>query len=1214
MAKKMKTIDGNTAAAHVAYAMSDVANIYPITPSSPIGEIADEWAAGGRKNIFDQELLIRQLQSEAGAAGSVHGALAAGSLTTTFTASQGLLLMIPNMFKMAGELLPAVFHVTARSIAAHALSIFGDHQDVMAVRQTGFAQLASASVQEAMDLGLVSHLAAIEASVPFIHFFDGFRTSHEIQKIEMIDYEDMAKLVNMDAVAAFKARGTNPERPELRGTAQNPDIYFQGREAANSYYAKVPGIVEAYMQKVSDLTGRPYKPFDYVGAADAENIIIAMGSSCETIEETVNYLVGQGQSVGLVKVRLYRPFAPEYMFDVIPASAKKVTVLDRTKEPGAIGDPLYVDVCTAFVEKGQTPAILGGRYGLGSKEFTPAMVKAVFDNMAQDTPRNHFTVGIIDDVTNTSLDVDDSFDVAPAGTVQCKFWGLGADGTVGANKTAIKIIGDNTDMFAQAYFAYDSKKSGGVTISHLRFGQTPIQSTYLIDAADYIACHKSNYVDIYDVLESIKPGGTFVLNSNWSTADMNDKLPATMRRTIAAKKLKFYNIDAVKIASEVGLGGRINMIMQTAFFKLANVIPVDDALAYLKDQIKTMFGMKGDKIVNMNIDAVDGTIDNLTEIKYPADWENAADQAATGSEVPAFVKDVMQPMLAQQGDKLPVSAFTPDGIFPLATSQYEKRGVAINVPEWVMDNCIQCNQCAMVCPHAAIRPVLVDEAEQAAAPQTFASKKAVGKALAGYKFRIQVNTLDCLGCGNCADICPAKKPALVMRPLESQTKDQIENHAYAVSLPIRDDLMARTTVKGSQFVQPLLEFSGACAGCGETPYAKLLTQLYGERMVIGNATGCSSIWGGSAPSTPYCVNKDGFGPTWGNSLFEDPAEFTYGMFLGTLQQRKKLAAIAADALDGDLDADVRDALDGWLKNMNDPALSKQYGDTLKKLLPAQKDDALLSEIAGMSKHFTKKSFWVFLGDGAAYDIAYGGIDHVLATGEDINVIVYDTEVYSNTGGQSSKATPTGSVAKFAFSGKKTGKKDLAGMAMTYGYVYVASVAMGASKQQLMKALTEAENYPGPSIVLAYSPCINHGIKRGMGKTQEESKLAVESGYWPLYRYNPQLTAEGKNPFTLDSKAPDGTLREFLTGEVRYASLEKTFPEEASMLHARLDVEFNARYRNLKRLAEADFSLPETPAAVAGGSDDSDACVISQTAEHSRAGEADEPCDDGRAGK
>lgn len=1214
MAKKMKTIDGNTAAAHVAYAMSDVANIYPITPSSPIGEIADEWAAGGRKNIFDQELLVRQLQSEAGAAGSVHGALAAGSLTTTFTASQGLLLMIPNMYKMSGELLPAVFHVTARSIAAHALSIFGDHQDVMAVRQTGFALLAAASVQEAMDLGLVAHLAAIEASVPFLHFFDGFRTSHEIQKIEMIDYEDMAKLVNMDAVARFKARGVNPERPELRGTAQNPDIYFQGREAANSFYAKVPGIVKAYMQKVSDLTGRPYKPFDYVGAAGAENIIIAMGSSCETIEETVNYLVAQGQSVGLVKVRLYRPFAPEYLFDVIPAGAKKITVLDRTKEPGALGDPLYVDVCTAFMEKGETPTILGGRYGLGSKEFTPAMVKAVFDNMAAAEPRNHFTVGIIDDVTHTSLTVDDSFDVAPAGTVQCKFWGLGADGTVGANKTAIKIIGDNTDMFAQAYFAYDSKKSGGVTISHLRFGQKPIQSTYLIDAADYIACHKANYVDIYDVLEGIKPGGTFVLNSNWSLADMNQKLPAAMRRAIVAKKLKFYNIDAVKIASEIGLGGRINMIMQTAFFQLANVIPVDEAIAYLKDQIRDMFGSKGENIVDMNIAAVDGTLDNLTEIKYPADWENSGAQAAAASDVPAFVKDVMQPMLAQQGDKLPVSAFTPDGIFPMATSRYEKRGVAINVPEWIMDNCIQCNQCAMVCPHAAIRPVLANDAEQAAAPETFASKKALGKALAGYDFRIQVNTLDCLGCGNCADICPAKKPALVMRPLESQTKDQIENHAYAVTLPVRDDLMARTTVKGSQFVQPLLEFSGACAGCGETPYAKLLTQLFGERMVIGNATGCTSIWGGSAPSTPYCVNADGFGPTWGNSLFEDPAEFTYGMFLGTLQQRKKLAALATEALGGDLDTDVRDALDGWRNNMNDAALSKQYGDQLKKLLPANQGNGLLSEIATMSKHFTKKSFWVFAGDGAAYDIAYGGIDHVMATGEDINIIVYDTEVYSNTGGQSSKATPTGSVAKFAFSGKKTGKKDLPGMAMTYGYVYVASVAMGASKQQLMKALVEAESYPGPSLVLAYSPCINHGIKKGMGKAQEESKLAVESGYWPLYRYNPQLTAEGKNPFILDSKAPDGTLREFLAGEVRYASLEKTFPEEASRLHARLDEEFSARYQKLKRLAEADLSVPETPPAETGDTADGDACLTSQTAEHSRAGATDEPCDDGRAGK
>jgi pyruvate-ferredoxin/flavodoxin oxidoreductase len=1214
MAKKMKTIDGNTAAAHVAYAMSDVAAIYPITPSSPIGEIADEWAAQDRKNIFGLDMTVRQMQSEAGAAGAVHGALAAGALTTTFTASQGLLLMVPNMYKIAGELLPGVFHVTARAIAAHALSIFGDHQDVMAVRQTGFALVASASVQEAQDLGLVAHLAAIESSVPFLHFFDGFRTSHEIQKIEMIDYEDMRGLVNMDAVAAFRARGANPERPELRGTAQNPDIYFQGRERANPYYDKTAAIVLDYMEKVSKLTGRSYKPFDYVGHPQAENVIVSMGSSCETIEEVVNVLVGQGEKIGLVKVRLYRPFAPAYFFDILPESAKTLTVLDRTKEPGALGDPLYLDICTAFMEKAQTPKILGGRYGLGSKEFNPAMVKAVFDNMAADAPKNHFTVGITDDVSHTSLEVAEKFDAAPEGTVACKFWGLGADGTVGANKSAIKIIGDNTDMYAQAYFAYDSKKSGGITISHLRFGKKPIQSTYLIDAADYVACHKSSYVHLYDVLEGIKDGGTFVLNSPWSVEDMNHQLPASMRQTIARKKLKFYTIDAVKIAGKVGLGGRINMIMQTAFFKLANVIPVDEAITYLKDQIHQLFAKKSDKIVQMNWDAVDHTLDNLIEVTYPDSWADATGAGPQAeADLPEFVRDVMNPILAQQGDKLPVSAFTPDGIFPVATTQYEKRGVAIMVPEWIMDNCIQCNQCAMVCPHAAIRPVLLTEDEAAKAPAGFEAKKAIGKELKGYQFRIQVFSQDCMGCGNCADICPAKKPALVMKPLETQMEAQVPNQRYASSLPVRDDLVKRNTVKGSQFVQPLLEFSGACSGCGETPYAKLITQLFGERMVIGNATGCSSIWGGSAPSVPYTVNKDGHGPTWGNSLFEDPAEFTYGMLLGTLHQRRHLAELAQNAIAGSAPQEIKDALKGWLDNMKDAVGSRKYGDLLKALLPAHKDDPVLGEILSMASLFTKKSYWVFLGDGAAYDIAYGGVDHILASGEDINVMVFDTEVYSNTGGQSSKATPTGSVAKFAASGKKTAKKDMGGMAMTYGYVYVASVGMGANKQQLMKALVEAEAYDGPSLILSYAPCINHGIKRGMGKSQEETALAVKSGYWPLYRFNPDLKKEGKNPLVLESKEPDGTLQEFLGGEIRYASLTKLFPEEAKRLTINLEKEVIERFGTLKRMAEMDYS----PADVSGGIVEKEAageavCTLAEDPEHSRADGGDS-CDDGRAG-
>ena len=1169
MAKKMKTIDGNTAAAYVAYAMSDAAAIYPITPSSSMGEMCDEWAANGLKNVFGQTMMVRQLQSEAGAAAAVHGNLAAGALTTTFTASQGLLLMIPNMYKMAGEVLPAVFHVSARAIAGHALSIFGDHQDIMAVRQTGFCLLGSASVQEAMDMALVTHLAAIEASLPFIHFFDGFRTSHEIQKVEMIDYDDMADLINQDAVKKFRSRATSPERPELRGTAQNPDIYFQGREAANLYYLEVPGIVDTCMKKVGNLTGRKYRLFDYVGDPYAERIIIAMGSGCETIEETVNYLVDKGESVGLVKVRLYRPFSTEHLFSAIPATADRITVLDRTKESGAIGDPLYLDVCTAYMERGEMPVITSGRYGLGSKEFTPAMVKAVFDNMNAAGPKNHFTVGITDDLTHTSLEVEEKFDVAPEGTVQCKFWGLGADGTVGANKSAIKIIGDNTDMFAQGYFAYDSKKSGGLTISHLRFGKSPIKSTYLINTADYIACHKSTYVDMYDVLEGIKDNGTFLLNSSWSAKQMGTKLPAGMRRIIAQKKLKFYNIDAVKIASKIGLGGRINMIMQTAFFKLANIIPIKDAIKYLKEQIYKMFSKKGEKIVNMNYAAVDHTLDNLVEIKYPKSWANAVDTPVTDmdKDEPAFVKNVMQPMLAQQGDRLPVSTFRPDGIFPVATSQYEKRGVAINVPEWDVDNCIQCNQCAMVCPHAAIRPVLLTDKELADAPKDFKTKKAAGKELKGYHFRIQVNTLDCLGCGNCADICPAKKPALVMKTLETQKDIQIPNHEYSVKLPVRDNLLKRDSVKGSQFFQPLLEFSGACAGCGETPYAKLLTQLFGERMVIGNATGCTSIWGGSTPAIPYCVNKDGFGPAWANSLFEDPAEFTYGMLMADTHRRGKLADLMQNALKTDIPQKIKKAIHGWLENIKNPDLSKQYGDQLKALLPEFKDNKLLAEIDGMSTLFTKKSHWIFTGDGSAYDISFGGIDHVLASGEDINVMVFDTEVYSNTGGQSSKATPTGSVAKFAASGKKTCKKDLGRIAMTYGYIYVASVAMGASKQQLIKAFSEAQAYDGPSLIIGYAPCINHGIKKGMGKSQEEEKLAVQSGYWPLFRYNPDLKAQGKNPFILDSKKPDGSLQEFLAGEVRYASLQKTFPEESKKLTVRLEKEYMQRYEALKLMAD-----------------------------------------------
>jgi pyruvate-ferredoxin/flavodoxin oxidoreductase len=1162
----MMTVDGDTAAAHVAYAMSEVATLYPITPSSPIGERCDEWAAEGRKNIFGRPMTIREMQSEAGAAASLHGSLAAGALSSTFTASQGLLLMIPNMYKMAGELLPGVMHVTARALSTHALSIFGDHQDVMAVRQIGWAMLSSASVQEAMDLALVAHLSAIESSLPFVHFFDGFRTSHELQKIEAIEYEDMAKLVNREAVRRFRARSVNPERPELRGTAQNPDVYFQATEIRNPYYLKVPGIVEAYMNKVGQLTGRNYKLFDYVGAPDAERVIVSMGSSCEAIHEVVEHLTEQGEKVGLVKVRMFRPFSPAHLFAVLPRTAKTITVLDRTKEPGALGDPLYLDFSAAFAEKGLQPKLLAGRYGLSSKEFNPGMIKAVFDNMTAAAPKNHFTVGIDDDVTFTSLEVEPGFQTAPEGAIQCKFWGIGSDGTVGANRSAIKIIGDNSPLFAQAYFAYDSKKSGGVTVSHLRFGKHPIRSTYLIDSSDYIACHKTNYVYNYDVLEGIKDGGTFVLNSDWTGADMEQKLPGRLRRTIAEKNLKFYNIDAVKIAAEAGLGGRINMIMQTAFFKLSEVLPVDEAIRLLKDQIREMFSLKGDKIIGMNFAAVDRTIENLVRIDYPESWKNARDDAEPAVNEPDFVKNILRPMVRLQGDKLPVSAFTPDGIFPFSGAKWEKRGVATDVPEWQTEHCIQCNQCAFVCPHAAIRPFLLTDEELAAAPKGFKTVPGKGKELEGLNFGIQVSTLDCMGCGNCADICPAKTKALEMKPLETQTITGVPAWDYAVTLPPRDDLFKRESVKGSQFHQPLLEFSGACAGCGETPYAKLVTQLFGERMVIGNATGCSSIWGGSPPAIPYCVNKDGYGPTWATSLFEDSGEFAFGMLQGHLHQRNTLIANAEEALTSAAPAEVKEALKNWLDNNRSPELSRKYGDALKNILPKHKDDPLLAEILDMSSHFTKRSYWVFLGDGAAYDIGFGGLDHIMASGEDVNILVFDTEVYSNTGGQSSKATPTGAKAEFAYSGKRTSKKDLPGMAMTYGYVYVAGVSMGANKNQLMKAVTEAESYNGPSLIVAYAPCINHGIKKGMGKSQEEAKLAVQSGYWPLFRFNPLLKAEGKNPFVLESKEPDGTILDFLAGEVRYAALDKTFPEQSKLLKARLEKEIDERYELLKQKA------------------------------------------------
>ena len=1168
-----KTIDGNTAAAHVAYALSDVAAIYPITPSTPIGENADVWAAGGKKNAFGETLTIKEMQSEAGAAGAVHGAIAAGALTSTFTASQGLLLMIPNMYKIAGELLPCVFHVTARALASHALSIFGDHQDVMATRQTGFAMLCSNSVQEAHDMALVAHLATIEGRVPFLHFFDGFRTSHEIQKVDVLEYDAIKELVNMDAVQEFKANAMNPEHPEIRGTAQNPDIYFQGCEAANLYYDAIPAIVTDYMDKVYEVTGRKYRPFDYVGHPEAERVIVAMGSACETIEETIDHLSAQGERIGLVKVRLYRPFVTEAFLNVLPATCDRITVLDRTKERGAIGDPLYLDVCTAFMESNVlTPQITAGRYGLGSKEFTPSMVKAVYDNMKATSPKNHFTVGIKDDVSYTSLDVVDEIHPDAEGTVQAKFWGLGSDGTVGANKSAIKIIGDNTEKFAQGYFSYDSKKSGGITVSHLRFGDTPIRSTYLVTAPDYVGCHVPAYVNQYDVLEGIKEGGTFVLNSSWSADEMETRLPGSMKRVLATKKIKFYTIDAVKIAGEVGLRNRINMVMQTAFFKLANVLPIDEAIAYLKADIKKTYGKKGDKIVNMNIEAVDQAMDKLVEVAVPEGWAEAEIEKPAQADLPEFVTDVMKPILAQKGDTLPVSAFEPDGIFPVATSQYEKRGVAIEVPEWIAENCIQCNQCSFVCPHASILPVVATDEELEGAPETFTTLPAIGKELKGkYKFRIQVNTLDCLGCGNCADICPAKTPALVMKPLATQTAVEVPNHEFSETIEFKDEVMPKTSVKGSQLQKPLLEFSGACSGCGETPYVKLITQLFGDRMFVANATGCSSIWAASAPSSPYCVNKDGFGPTWGNSLFEDAAEFGYGKQVAITHRRKALKNQVLAAMELEISDELKAAMGEWVENMDDAEGSKKAGQTMEALLVVEPlENELIDEIAAQADLFTKKSFWVFGGDGWAYDIGFGGVDHVLASGEDINIFVMDTEVFSNTGGQCSKATPTGSIAKFAASGKKVSKKDLGAIAMSYGYVYVAYISMGANKQQTLKALLEAEAYPGPSLVIAYAPCINHGIKKGMGKTQEESKLAVECGYWPLYRYNPLLKDEGKNPFIFESKEPNGTIQEFLGGENRYAALEKSFPEESKALRAKIEEDMLKKYEMYKHLAERDM--------------------------------------------
>ena len=1171
MAKKFKTMDGNAAAAYVSYAFTDVAAIFPITPSSPMAEIVDDMAAHGEKNLFGQEVRVVEMQSEGGASGTVHGSLAAGALTTTYTASQGLLLMIPNMYKIAGELLPGVFHVTARTLAAHALCIFGDHSDVMACRQTGFALLCSSSVQEVMDLAAIAHLSAIEGRVPFLHFFDGFRTSHEIQKIEVVDYDVYRKLIDMDAVQAFRDRALNPEHPCIRGTAQNPDIFFQAREAANKYYEALPDIVADYMKKLGKEIGRKYQPFDYVGAPDAENIIVAMGSVCEAIEETLPHLLAKGEKVGLIKVRLYRPWSPKYLKKVMPKTVERIAVLDRTTEPGAMGDPLYMDLKTMYYTEDNAPEIYGGRYGLGSKDTTPGQIVAVYNNLKAKKPKNNFTIGIEDDVYGTSLKTV-NIATEPEGTYRCKFWGLGSDGTVGANKQAIKIIGDNTDMYAQGYFSYDSKKSGGITVSHLRFGKNPIKSTYLITEADFVACHNESYVHAYDVLAGLKKGGTFLLNCTWDDAALEEHLPAAMKQYIAKNKIKFYTIDATDLGVKIGLGNRINMIMQSAFFALTKVIPVEDAEKYLKKSIEKSYGRKGENVVKMNWAAVDAGLTGFHAVKVPAAWKDAVDAPAKAKKVPEFIENVLVPMNRQEGDKLPVSTFVDiaDGTFPSGTAAYEKRGVAVKVPMWHPENCIQCNQCSFVCPHATIRPILLTEDEKAKAPASFATIPAMGKEATGMAYRMQVSPLDCLGCGNCADICPGKKGAKALT-MESFASQEAEAANWEFGMEIGEKpVMDKGSVKGSQFAFPYFEFSGACAGCGETPYIKVVTQLFGDRMMIANATGCSSIWGASAPSMPYTTDKNGRGPSWANSLFEDNAEFGLGMATAVRQNREKVKNIVCELAETTKSAEIKEAAKAWVEGMDEGSTSRAQSEALMAAVNKAKLSGraaeLKAELKAKEDFLVKKSVWCLGGDGWSYDIGYGGLDHVLASGEDINVLVFDTEVYSNTGGQSSKATPAAAIAKFAASGKKTKKKDLGMMAASYGYVYVAQVAMGADKNQFLKAVKEAESYHGPSLIICYAPCINHGLKKGMGKTQENEKLAVECGYWQLYRFNPELKAKGENPFVLDSKDPTGSFRDFIMDQVRYASLAKEFPDKAEALYEKAENDAKERLEGYKARA------------------------------------------------
>ncbi len=1170
--KNFRTMDGNEAAAYTSYAFTEAAGIYPITPSSPMADHVDQWAQAGLKNIFGTTVDVVEMQSEAGAAGMVHGSLATGALTTTYTASQGLLLMLPNMYKIAGELLPGVFHVSARAVASHALSIFGDHTDVMAARQTGFALLASSNVQEVTDLAAVAHLAAIKGRVPFLHFFDGFRTSHEIQKIEVQSYDDFANMVDRQALQAFRNRSLNPTNPVQRGTAQNPDIFFQARESANPFYLAIPSIVEGYMEQMNKLTGRNYQLFNYFGDPQADRVIVAMGSICDTVQETVKYLNAKGERVGLLNVHLFRPFATERFLEALPDSVEKIAVLDRTKEPGAQGEPLYQDVVTAFSGLANPPEIIGGRYGLGSKDTIPADIVATFEHLKGDKPLHGFTLSIKDDVTNLSLDRPTDVDVATKGTTACRFWGLGSDGTVGANKNSIKIIGDHTDMYAQAYFSYDSKKSGGVTMSDLRFGQEPIHAPYLIDRADFVSCSNQSYIDKYDMLGDLKEGGTFLLNTLWTPEDVEEHLPAEMKRIMAAKKINFYIIDAVHIAEKLGLGNRTNTVMQSAFFKLSNIIPIDDAIKYMKAAIVKSYGAKGDDIVNMNYGAVDAGVENVIKIDVPESWLKATGGKPVTYERPDFVAQVADIMNAQAGDSLPVSTFAgrEDGTFPMGTTAYEKRAIATQISIWHPENCIQCNQCSLVCPHAVIRPFLLTDEEAEQAPETAKTIKGA-KPYDQYQYRMQLSPLDCTGCGACAMTCPAKEKALTMEPIADHM-DEVENWNYISALPRKENPMNKSMVKGSQFELPYLEFSGACAGCGETPYAKLVTQLFGNRMQIANATGCSSIWGGSAPSVPYTTDAEGRGPAWANSLFEDNAEYGLGMHYGAKLLSERLAGKVDELaeLGGD---DIKEAVAAWQKDRNDGEKTVKAAQNLVTAiqqadLSKPEAKALADTVLANEEYLSKRSTWIFGGDGWAYDIGYGGLDHVLASGENVNVLVFDTEVYSNTGGQASKATQTGAVAEFAAGGKNVRKKDLGMMAMSYGYVYVAQIAMGANQSQTLKALLEAEAYEGPSLVIAYAPCINHGIRGGLTRAQIREKDAVASGYWHLYRFNPELELEGKNAFTLDSKKPDwDKLKDFIMQEVRYSSLsKKQSPEYVEKMHAKLRQDAERRYKSYLRMA------------------------------------------------